>query len=164
MDVGLRGYKARHNLAVLCQEEGRPAEAERHWQAALAEQSHFTPALLGLGEVYLTQQRWTDLEQLAARLGGQGLAVEGEVLEARALLARKQFQAARLLLEEVIAGHPEAAYPWVILSHVLLQEGKDWGGAEHVLRQIIHRDPQHREAWHNLNTLLHQKGRRGLAG
>jgi hypothetical protein len=62
---------------------------------------------------------------------------------------------------QVIAGHPEAVYPWAILSHVLLQEGKDWGGAEHVLRQIIHRDPPHREAWHNLNTLLRQRGKRG---
>jgi glycosyltransferase involved in cell wall biosynthesis/tetratricopeptide (TPR) repeat protein/predicted O-methyltransferase YrrM len=159
IDVGLRGYKARHNLAVLCQEEGEHAEAEMHWQAALAEQPDFAPALLGLGEGYLTQQRWTDLEQLASQLRERGLVVEGEVLEARELLARKQFQAARLLLEGVTARHPDAVYPWVILSHVLLQEGKDWGGAEHALRQIIHRDPQHREAWHNLKTLLQQRGR-----
>jgi tetratricopeptide (TPR) repeat protein len=141
VDVGLRGYKARHNLAVLCQEEGRLAEAEMHWQAALAEQPDFAPGLLGLAEVYLTQQRWTDVEKVASQLRSRGLGVEGEVLEARALLARQQFQAARLLLEGVIAEHPEAVYPWVILSHVLLQEGKDWGGAEHALRQVLNRDP-----------------------
>jgi hypothetical protein len=83
--------------------------------------------------------------------------MEGDVLVARGLLARKQFLAARLLLEEVIVRYPEAVYPWVILSHVLLQEGRDWGSAEHALRQVIHRDPQHAEAWHNLHVLLHQQ-------
>jgi hypothetical protein len=76
------------------------------------------------------------------------------VLEARALPARKQFQAARMLLEGTSARNAEAVSPWVILSHVLLQEGKDRGGAEHALRQIIRRDPQHREARHNLQRLL----------
>jgi tetratricopeptide (TPR) repeat protein len=161
-DVGLRGYKARHNLAVLCQEEGALAEAEMHWQAALAERADFTAALLGLGDIYLSQQRWSDLEKFASHLRGSGLLVEGEVLEARALLARKQFAAARLLLEQVIGQHPEAIYPWVILSHVLLQEGKDWGSAEQALRQILNLNPQHPEAWHNLNVLLQQRGKRRL--
>jgi hypothetical protein len=44
----------------------------------------------------------------------------------------------------------------VILSHVLLQEGKDRGSAEHALRQVLARDPQHAQAWHNLHVLLHQ--------
>src|SRR5262249_27937684 len=130
----------------------------------LAEQPDFAPGLLGLAEVYLAQQRWADLERLAGTLHDQGLLVEGEVLEARALLARKQFQAARLQLEAVIAGHPAARYPWGILSHVRLQEGRDWGGAEHALRQVIQRDPQHPEAWHNLTVLLHRRGQRPRAG
>ena len=36
IDAGLRGHKARHNLAVLYTEQGRAAEAEAQWQAALA--------------------------------------------------------------------------------------------------------------------------------
>jgi GT2 family glycosyltransferase/predicted Zn-dependent protease len=156
VDVGVRGYKARHNLALLYREQGRLAEAEMHWQAALAERPDFAPALVGLGEVYLAQERWIDLEKFAAHLRETGLVVDGEVLEARALLARQQYQAARLLLEEVIGRHPEALYPWVILSHVLLQEGKDRGSAEYALRQVLARDPQHAQAWHNLHVLLHQ--------
>jgi glycosyltransferase involved in cell wall biosynthesis/tetratricopeptide (TPR) repeat protein len=163
VDAGLRGYKARHNLAVLCHEQRRHAEAELHWQAALEERPEFTPALLGLGDVYLAGQRWEELQRVAGRLRAAGFEVEGEVLEARALLARRQFEAARLLLEQVNARHPEAVYPWVVLSHVLLQEGKDWGGAEHALRQVLQREPRHPEAWHNLHTLLQQRGRRQRA-
>jgi glycosyltransferase involved in cell wall biosynthesis/Flp pilus assembly protein TadD len=52
IDTGLCGYKARHNLALMCLEEGDLAEAEAHWRAALAEQPGFAPARLGLGEVW----------------------------------------------------------------------------------------------------------------
>ena len=44
LDLGLQGYKARHNLAVLYYEQGRLAEAEAQWRAALAEQPNFAPA------------------------------------------------------------------------------------------------------------------------
>ncbi len=51
IDTGLCGYKARHNLAILCLEEGDLAGAEGHWRAALHEQPGFAPARLGLREV-----------------------------------------------------------------------------------------------------------------
>jgi glycosyltransferase involved in cell wall biosynthesis len=51
VDTGLTGYKVRHNLAQIELEEGRLAEAERHWRAALAEQPGFVPARVGLAEV-----------------------------------------------------------------------------------------------------------------
>jgi len=51
LDTGLKGYKARHNLAVIYVEQGRLAEAEAQWRAALAEQPGFTPALIGLEQL-----------------------------------------------------------------------------------------------------------------
>jgi Tfp pilus assembly protein PilF len=51
LDTGLRSHKARHNLAVLYFEQGRLAEAEAQWRAALAEQPQFTPALTGLKQL-----------------------------------------------------------------------------------------------------------------
>jgi glycosyltransferase involved in cell wall biosynthesis/tetratricopeptide (TPR) repeat protein len=51
IDTGLCGYKARHNLALVCLEDGNLTEAEAHWRAALAEQPGFALARLGLGEV-----------------------------------------------------------------------------------------------------------------
>src|SRR5262249_55243962 len=41
IDTGLRGSKARHNLAVILHEEGNAAEAERQWRAAVAEEPAF---------------------------------------------------------------------------------------------------------------------------
>jgi hypothetical protein len=42
---------------------------------------------------------------------------------------------------------------------VLLQEGRDWEGAERALRDVLALDPGHAEARHNLDVLLHQQGR-----
>src|SRR5262249_33712906 len=62
VDAGLRGYKARQNLGVIYRQQGKLAEAEREWQAVVAERADFLPAWLALSELYLSQQRWTELE------------------------------------------------------------------------------------------------------
>jgi GT2 family glycosyltransferase/tetratricopeptide (TPR) repeat protein len=49
--AGLRGYLARHRLALLCLRRGQLDEAEAHWRAALAERPDFAEARLGLEEV-----------------------------------------------------------------------------------------------------------------
>ena len=67
-DDGLGGYKARHNLAVIYEETGRSAEAEAEWRAAVAENPQFTPGWLRLGDLFLKQGRWPDLEWAAANL------------------------------------------------------------------------------------------------
>lgn len=54
---GLRGHRVRHNLAVICREQGRLAEAEEHWLAALADQPQFMPAKQGLAELRQRQLR-----------------------------------------------------------------------------------------------------------
>ncbi len=69
-DDALRGYKARHNLAVIYEETGRPAEAEAQWRAAVIENPHFSTGWLRLGELYLKQERWDDLEAAAGGLSG----------------------------------------------------------------------------------------------
>jgi glycosyltransferase involved in cell wall biosynthesis/predicted Zn-dependent protease len=157
LDTGVRGHKARHNLAVLYREEGRTAEAESQWRQALAEQPGFVPALLGLGELALAGQRWPEVEELAGRLEGDAEApMEAGVLRGRAHLARGEFADARRLLEGTIRRHPREVWPRVILSHTLLQEGKDWGAAEQALRDVLALDPQHAEARRNLAILLRQ--------
>jgi glycosyltransferase involved in cell wall biosynthesis/predicted Zn-dependent protease/predicted O-methyltransferase YrrM len=157
VDTGVRGPKARHNLALLYREEGRHADAGSQWQQALTEQPCFVPALLGLGELALAGQRWAEVEQLAAWLAGAAEApLEAGVLKARGHLARREFAEARRLLEEVIGRYPREVWPRVILSHTLLQEGRDWEAAEQALRDVLALDAQHAEARRNLGILLRQ--------
>jgi tetratricopeptide (TPR) repeat protein len=158
VDTGLRGHKARHHLALACRQQGREEDAEAHWRAALAERPDFVPGWLGLGEVLLAERRWDGLDEVCRRL--EGLAqgrMEAAVLRARGHMARREFGPARGLLGEAVASDPRALWPRVILSHALLQEGKDLGAAERALRDVLGLDPGNTEARHNLAVLLHRK-------
>lgn len=154
VDTALAGYKARYHLAMLYQEQGRLAEAEAQWQIVLGEQAGYLPALLGLCEIHLQQSRWHDLEQAIERLASEGKRpIDGAVMRARAALARKEFAAARQTLEATIAETPTAVWPRQILTHVLLQEGKDLDAAEKTLRELLALAPNDAEARHNLAVL-----------
>src|SRR5262249_47732844 len=50
VDAGLRGYKARHNLAVALWQQGRHDEAEAEWGKVAAERPGFLPGWVGLAE------------------------------------------------------------------------------------------------------------------
>jgi hypothetical protein len=64
------GFKTRHNLALVYRDQGRAAEAEAQWRVVLAERPDFAAGWLGLGEPYLAQQRWPDLDAVLGRLQG----------------------------------------------------------------------------------------------
>jgi hypothetical protein len=59
----------------------------------------------------------------------------------------------------VIALDGQALGPRVLLSQVLLQEGRDWEAAERALRDVLSIDPHHAETKHNLSVLLRHLGR-----
>jgi tetratricopeptide (TPR) repeat protein len=158
--------QARHQLAVICREEGNFPEAEQHWREVLAEEPDSAAAWQGLGELYLAQGRWPELDQAAAQLEAapgsapdQAGALPAAVLRARGRLARREFGPARLLLEETIARAPQAVPPRVFLTHVLLQEGSDPAAAERALRELVALDPGQAEAWRNLAVLLRSQSR-----
>jgi glycosyltransferase involved in cell wall biosynthesis len=155
--AGVQGCKARHHLALLWRDAGRPAEAEAAWKALLDEVPGFTNAWVALGDFYLAQQRWEDLERLVRRLETDPQRVlDAAVLRARGLMARREFTQARKILEDVIAREPRALWPRVALSHVLLTEGRDWAAAAKALDDVLALEPAHTEARHN-RALLQAK-------
>ena len=126
VDAGLRGYKARQNLGAIYCEQGKFREAEQEWRAAIAERPDFLPAWLALADLYVTQQRWTDLDEATTHMEEKlQWLMEASVMRGRAEMAQRSFAAARQRLEQTIAVYPKALWPRVILSHVLLQEGRD---------------------------------------
>lgn len=159
VNTGLRGYLTRHNLAAAYLDTGKPDDALVHWQAALSEVPDYLPAQLGLAEVAYRREDWNELERVLQDLARQDNAVDVAVFRARVQLAQKEFATAQALLQQIILAHPTAIWPRVILSHVLLQEGRDWAAAEQTLRSILELDPEHREAQQNLQILVRQHGR-----
>lgn len=158
---GLRGSKARHNLAVIYMEQRRDAEAEAQWQAAIREEPAFASAWVGLGELYLSQGRLNELEPILQHLLSNGTAdlPVTAALRARTLLARQDFAEARRVLEPAVARNPRDVPLRVYLSHAFLQEGTDLDGAERALQGVLEIAPDHAEARSNLAVLQRQRGK-----
>ncbi len=159
-DALLRGPRAHQQLAEVLQEQGRAAEAEVHWRAALAGCPALAVARLGLARLYLGQGRWDELERVVAGLGGEPrLAAEAALLRGEGLLARREYAAARAALAAAAAARPRAVRPRLLLSRAWLQEGRDPEAAERALRDVLELDPGQPEARHNLDVLLREQGR-----
>jgi tetratricopeptide (TPR) repeat protein len=142
VDPGLQTYKGRAALGEVYRDQGRLADAERAWRGALAEQPDFTVAWLLLGDMWLVNGRWPELEKLVAELeANPKTRLDGTLLRARGLMMRKEFPAARKLLEETIAANPQAPWPRELLGHAILMEGGDPARLAKVLRELLAIDP-----------------------
>ncbi|HZV05523.1 MAG TPA: glycosyltransferase [Gemmataceae bacterium] len=157
VDAGLQGPLVRYHLAVLDRDEGRFEDAENHWRTILGETPDYYPARLGLAELYLRQERWPEMETALDALQSHA-PLDAAVLRARMHLARKEFAAARQLLEDVLRQTPQLLTAQVILSHALLQSG-DESAAEPLLRRIVEMDPAQAESWRNLAVLHRRRNR-----
>lgn len=155
--------KTRHQLAAVCHGQGRTAEAEAQLRLAVAECETFGPAWVGLGELWVKQERWLEVDRAAAALEQAGERDEADVLRSRTQLAKKEYAAARRTLTGVIERLPKALRPRVLLSHALLLDGTDSAEAERALRAILALDPGHGEATKNLDVLLRRRAAKPAA-
>jgi tetratricopeptide (TPR) repeat protein len=154
---GLRGHQARNNLAAVLQKQGRMDEAEMQWRSALAERPDYPPSMLGLAELFLGQERWNELEDHLMKWEKQRPHDPAiAVVRAKGQMARREFGAARELLDGVLTRAPKDRWVWAVLSHCLLQEGRDLAAAEKTLRTLLELDPTNSEAKRNLEILLRQ--------
>jgi glycosyltransferase involved in cell wall biosynthesis/predicted O-methyltransferase YrrM len=154
VDTGLRGYKARHNLACLYRDQGRVAEAEVQWTTALTEEPGFVPAHLGLAEVYLSRGEEAEVHRVVEILRGLGPTAQAE---AEALLGRFHIRqgdsaAARRALEAAAGRFPESVAVRVAISHAVMASGGDAAEVEAAVRAILALDPHHTQALHNLEV------------
>jgi tetratricopeptide (TPR) repeat protein len=155
---GLQGYRTRHQLGVLLKAEGREVEAETEWQTAVAEEPRYVPAWVSLAELYLGHDRLGDVERVIEQLEAlPDATLEATVIRARLHQHRKDYPLARQVLDRGITQAPQALIPRVLLSHVLLQEGRDWAAAEQALLDVLILAPGHREAMQNLAVLRRQR-------
>jgi glycosyltransferase involved in cell wall biosynthesis/tetratricopeptide (TPR) repeat protein len=151
---GLRGHLGRHHLAWVCFRLGEHAEAERLWNAVLGEKADFRPAWLGMGELYLAQGRWVDLDTLIARLAEQPFGeVDALVLRAQMHRVRREFDHGRILLEQARTRWPDSLPVLIQYSYMLLEQDTDHVLADQVLAEILARDPGNSTAQRNRQVL-----------
>jgi GT2 family glycosyltransferase/2-polyprenyl-3-methyl-5-hydroxy-6-metoxy-1,4-benzoquinol methylase len=81
VDQGLKGFKARQNLAVVSAEMGDLAGAESQWRAIVQEVPRYRQGWRGLGDVLLHQGKLGEALAVADQLAGdEALGSEGLVL------------------------------------------------------------------------------------
>jgi GT2 family glycosyltransferase/tetratricopeptide (TPR) repeat protein len=158
--VGLRGHKARHNLAMIYLEDKRYSEAESQWRAALLDEPAFYPAHVGLGEALLQRRAWARLEEQATVLRQLGMRgqEEAEALLGRAMMERQEFQSAQAHFRKVLERFPFSLNLRILHSHSILKEGKDDRAAEQALRNILALAPNDAEAKNNLAVIQRRNG------
>jgi len=163
MDPAIRGFKARHNLAVLYAETGRPNQAEAQWRAALAESPGFIPAWEGAGEVLAQRGDVPALLDLARQATTVGFPAMALMLEARAALLEQRHDEAIDKLRTILAESPGAVELRRVLTHALVQAGR-LAEAEPELRTLIELVPDDAKAHSDLALVISELAARRSEG
>jgi tetratricopeptide (TPR) repeat protein len=159
VDRGLAGYKARHNLALVYAEMGRPDQAEREWCRILAEVPTYRPAWRGLTDAILKQGRIDDVTRLVQELRNKpGLRCESRLTQAILLEQAGRFSEARFELEMAERESPDDSEPLQRLCRLVFERISP-AAAEASLRRLAQREPQDPAACHNLGSVCSQMGR-----
>ena len=82
VDQGLKGFKSRQNLAVVCGDMGDWAAAERQWRLVVQEVPAYRPGWRGLGEALLRQGKAAAVRDIIEQLPSD-VTLRGERLTGR---------------------------------------------------------------------------------
>ncbi len=147
-------HHARHNLAVICRNQGNHREAEVHWLRIIDTFPSFGPAWLGLAEIYLSQQRKGDLAKLNDRLMSiPGIEPVVSGIQARTALRKTNWCQSTQILEDAVVRFPNATWLRLLLADIFLRVAEDRRSAEQQLGQILAIDPNHSVAREKLRAI-----------
>jgi tetratricopeptide (TPR) repeat protein len=153
LDRGITGFKARQNLALVYQDMGEWANAEKQWRLITKEMPCYRAGWRGLADVLIRQQRYSEALALASelhadsRLASESLLVEGQVAVARGHTAK-----ARRALEQAIKERPADPEPRRVLCQLLFEHAEPEEAAA-ALRELVQLEPKDASAHFNLGTV-----------
>jgi tetratricopeptide (TPR) repeat protein len=152
VDAGIGGYKARHNLAVVYLDMGRPDLAEAVWRAVLDEVPRFRPANRALGDLLLNQGRKATARLESERMtADERLRVEGLLLEARIATSEGDADRAGDLLHQAVDEFPRDTQAIDALSQHYFVQGHPQDAVD-ILTRLVEQRPDDAGALHNLGT------------
>jgi GT2 family glycosyltransferase/tetratricopeptide (TPR) repeat protein len=157
VDRGLKGFRARQNLAAIYAELGQLARAEEEWRRVVEEVPEYRPGSRGLADVLLGQSKYDDALALAERLVGGPLRREGLLLQSEVHTRRGNLTDARRALEQAIAESPDDTVLLDVRCRWLFEHA-DPADAKRAVEELIRRAPQDGAAYHNLGSLEYRLG------
>jgi len=153
VDQGIRGFKARQNLALVYGDQGDWARAEEQWRLVVQEAPRYRQGWRGLAEVLLRRGKAQDASALADRLMAEdSLRAEGLQLRGRLAAAAGEVGDAKRRFREAVAACPNDPELVEVLCRFLFEHGEP-AEAEAALKELLRLRPGDAAAHHNLATL-----------
>jgi len=153
VDRGILGFKTRHNLAAVYQDQGRADLAELQWRCAVREMPKYRLGWRGLLDSLLRLRR---LQTAAVEI--EHLLLDAD-LRSTALLARAQLSeirgqpdAAKQDLAAAVADFPDEIEPLEAFCRFHFEHGEPYE-AKLALRELSTRLPNDGAVLHNLGTV-----------
>lgn len=152
-DIGITGFKARHNLALALAEIGDHHQAELQWREIVRERPDNRAAWRGLGEVLIRQRMYNTALSLADHLDAHAtMSGESYLLRASVLEKRNDIEGAILELRRATQCEPASQDAHGRLCRLLFERG-ELGETEIALKSLLQVDPRDAPAHHNLGTV-----------
>ena len=168
IDQGVAGYKARHNLAIVYEDMGRPDKAETQWRKVVEDAPTYCLAWRGLVDSLLRQGKLDEALRQSQRLQedatlgetplGETLQLEGMILQAKATAAGGELPKAKQMFHNAVDRRPRDVNAKHALCRFLF-EHDDPAEAEQPLKSLLDIDPEDGAAHHNLGTVYLRLGR-----
>ena len=154
VDIGLTGFKARHNLALVYEDLGQIDLAEAEWRAILSEQPNYPSAQIGLIECLI---RRGDVAEAASRIeelrDNPSTVAEGFRMAARLAETNQGITAA---IRELEHGLEQCLDDTGLLRELarLLHADQKYSDALTILDRLTVLLPGDISAWHNRGVIL----------
>ncbi|HUT93884.1 MAG TPA: glycosyltransferase [Thermoguttaceae bacterium] len=167
IDCGIKGFKTRHNLALVYEDLNDLAKAEEQWRKTVEQEPNHRPGWQGLGEVLLRQGKLHVAEEQVGRLQSDpslpdALRVEGAILKARIAARRGDTRKAKQLSQDVVDRWPDDIDAQRCRCRFLFEHGESID-AEQALRELLRHAPDDAASHHNLGLIYLRTGQYELA-
>lgn len=159
IDLGLSGFKARHNLALVYEDLDQMELAESQWRTILIEQPSYLPARLGIIDCLLRRRADKEaVSHIEILKSDPQTAPEGVRMAARLAESRGEIARAISELEHGLQQHQDDVSLLRELARLLHSEQRN-PSALQILERLTELKPDDASAWHNRGFILGLLGR-----
>ena len=153
IDKGIVGYKARHNLALVLEEQGRLEEARVEWVQITRERPTYRGGWRGLGEVLLSMEEPEQIDEVLREINCVVPELDCERLRLHARAAEVQGKplVAIARFRAAIEQFPADIDLWQDLCRLLFTQAEPQETAS-ALSELVRLAPHDPAAHHNLGT------------
>ena len=152
IDVGLTGYKSRHNLALVYDDQKEYARAEEQWRTVIEMDDTNNTAWRGLGETLLKAEKYEEAEKLILQMSkDKEMQSNSNFLMSRMFELQGKFDSAMQTLQTCMDGDSDNLEPLRALCRVAFEHSTPQESLP-LLNDLAKLSPDDASVFHNLGT------------